>query len=98
MENGGNEAKTNGSGQSVIVQIGDKNFRWLIIAVLVFVGIMLFTNRTASQAELKANQAIKTSEDAQTEKRVMTLWLTQASASCEKAGISMPPIPAVLLK
>ena len=98
MAEGRNENHTNGSGQSVNVVISSGSVKWLVVAVLAFVALLIFTNRTASQAEMRAGAAQKASEDAATEYRVTQIWLQRASVACEKAGVSIPPIPASLLK
>ena len=95
-EIGGNEAKTTGSGQSVNVIISSGSVKWLVIAVLAAMGLLLFTNHTASKAELKSNQAVKASEDLATEYRIVQLWAARVVVSCQK-GESAPALPAVLI-
>lgn len=94
---GGNEANSAGSGsQSVNVVISSGSVKWLVIAVLAAMGLLLFTNHTASKAELKSNAAIKASEDLQTEYRQTQFWLQRTTLACQANGVNMPPIPASL--
>lgn len=95
MEDGaGNEAHTNGAGQSVNVVISEGSVRWLIVAFLIILALLFWTNRVSTSAELKANQAVKTAEDAATELRMAQFWMHSAKLQCEAKGVSMPALPA----
>ncbi len=90
----GNEAHTNGAGQSVNVVISEGSVRWLIVALLVILAMLFWTNRVSTSAELKSNQAVKTAEDAATELRMAQFWMHSAKLQCETKGVPMPALPA----
>lgn len=94
------ESKTEGSGQSVNthIVIGEGGIKWVVIGFLALLLVLIFTTSTALKAEIKANNAIKASEDKQTEYRLIQLWLQEASATCTAAGVNTPAIPAAILK
>lgn len=94
---GGNEARTTGAGQSVNVVISSGSVKWLVIAVLAFMALMVLTNRTASKAELKADSAKQSSDSSANEFRMTQYWLQRASLACQN-GDKLPSIPASLLK
>ena len=79
---------------AVNIVISDKYSRWIIAAIVALIITLFMTNRTSVGAELKANQAVKASEDLQTEFRVTQLYLQAAKATCQQSGINLPPIPA----
>jgi hypothetical protein len=91
------EANSAGSGaQSVNIVVGNMPIFWLALLFLGLIALMVVTNRASTAAELKANQAIKASEDMQTEYRLTQIWLQRASVSCQSSGINVPAIPAGL--
>lgn len=87
------DSNVSGSGQSVSIIIGDKLGRWIIVAIVALIVMMFLTDRTASKAELKSNQAVKAAEDLQTEYRVTQLWAQKVAISCESHGVSIASFP-----
>lgn len=87
------DSNVSGSGQSVSIIIGDKLGRWIIAALVALIVMMFLTDRTASKAELKSNQAVKAAEDLQTEYRVTQLWAQKVATSCESHGVSIASFP-----
>lgn len=92
---GGNEAKTTGAGQSVNVVISSGSVKWLVIAVLAAMALLLFTNHTASKAELKSDTAVHASTEAANELRMVQYWIQRADAECAAKGINLPADPFI---
>lgn len=95
-DSGNNETRTHGSGQAVTVVVSSGSVKWIVVGLIALIGVILLTNKTSTSAELKANQAVKTSEDTATDFAMMQLWAQRATVACEKSGVSMPSIPASL--
>lgn len=92
---GGNEANSAGSGsQSVNVVISSGSVKWLVIAVLAAMGLLLFTNHTASKAQMKSEAAAAAAYTASSEYRMAQFWMQSAKVACEAHGVPMPALPA----
>ena len=89
----GNEAHVHGSGQSVNVVISSGGIKWAVIGLLVFVALLLLTNRTSSQASMKADAAVHAAKEASDELRMAQYWIQQAHASCLAKGVYVPDDP-----
>jgi len=81
-------------GQAVNIIIGDRFGKWLLAAIVVLTVLIATMGMMANRAELKANQAIKTSEDSQTENRLTQLWMMKVANYCTKDGTQFPAMPA----
>lgn len=90
---GHNETHTSGSGQSVNVVISSGSVKWAVIGLLVFVALLLLTNRTSSQASMKADAAAHAAKEASDELRMAQYWIQQAHASCLAKGVYVPDDP-----
>ena len=96
MGEGINETSNSGSGQAVSVVLPEAGIKWVVFALLILTTLLVWTDHQSNQAELRANQAIKASEDMQTELRLAQFWIQRTSVACQAHGVDVPPIPASL--
>lgn len=95
-KNGDSETTAHGAGQAVTVVVSSGGAKWLVIGLIALVVLLLWTNHTSVSAELKANEAVKASENMQTEQRMTQFWMQRATVACQANGVAIPPIPASL--
>ncbi len=91
-----NETTNSGSGQAVSIVVPEAGIKWVVFALLLLTALLIWTDHQSNQAELRANQAIKSSEDMQTEMRLAQFWIQRTSVACQSHGVDLPPIPASL--
>ncbi len=91
-----NETTNTGAGQAVTVMFPEAGIKWVVFALLILTALLVWTDHQSNQAELKANAAIKASEDLQTELRLAQFWIQRTSVACQAQGVKLPPVPASL--
>lgn len=95
---GGNEAHTNGSGQSVNVVISDKAGKWLFACVVVLVLFIVWSTRSSVSSEHKAAEAIRASQNVEMNQALTMLWMQEAKATCDASGVTMPKLPVMAVR
>lgn len=89
-----NDAHTIGAGQSVNVVISGGSVKWLVMALVALLGLMLITQRTASEAKMKSEAAAAAAYTASSEYRMAQFWMQSSKVSCDAHGVNLPPLPA----
>lgn len=89
----GTETHNSGSGQSVSVTISSGSVRWVVVAIIALIALLIWTDRTASKAEFKADAAMKSATDSANELRLAQYWIQQAHAICLTKGVDVPGDP-----
>jgi len=90
-----NETSNTGSGQAVNVVLPEAGVKWFVFALVILTALLVWTDHQSNQAEIKSNQAIKSSEESANELRMAQYWIQQAHAVCAAKGIDLPSDPFV---